>query len=197
VALLTLAGVLVVVGAREFIHTKLRYRFTTVDAGRVYSSAAIPPDQLPDVLKRHGIRTVIDLRDPKGRGRLCPEKAAEIAAEAAAIAVLPGVRHVSIPSPQVPTPATLAVFFATLDDPDAYPVLIHCYHGTGRAMMYAALYRIEYLGMSNDAARRLVRPIVELPGYRSGFARGRPKGDFLLAYRPRRATATLPTDPAP
>lgn len=195
--LLTLTGVLVAGGAREFIHTNLHDRFTTVDPARVYTSSAIPPARLPDVLKRHGIRTVIDLRDPNGQGRLCPETAAEIAAEAAVVATLPGVRHVGIPSPQVPTAATLAAFFATLDDPAAYPVLIHCHHGTGRAMIYAALYRIEYLGMPNDAARRLTRPIVELPGYRSAFARGRPKGDFLLAYQPRKATTTLPTDSAP
>jgi protein tyrosine/serine phosphatase len=31
-----------------------------------------------------------------------------------------------------------------MDNSDNYPVLIHCYHGTGRAEMYSALYRIEY-----------------------------------------------------
>jgi protein tyrosine/serine phosphatase len=31
-----------------------------------------------------------------------------------------------------------------MDNKDNYPVLIHCYHGTGRAEMYSALYRIEY-----------------------------------------------------
>jgi protein tyrosine/serine phosphatase len=27
-----------------------------------------------------------------------------------------------------------------MDNSDNYPVLIHCYHGTGRAEMYSALY---------------------------------------------------------
>jgi protein tyrosine/serine phosphatase len=28
-----------------------------------------------------------------------------------------------------------------MDNSDNYPVLIHCYHGTGRAEMYSALYQ--------------------------------------------------------
>jgi predicted protein tyrosine phosphatase len=38
-----------------------------------------------------------------------------------------------------------------MDNSDNYPVLIHCYHGTGRAEMYSALYRIEYEKFTNEA----------------------------------------------
>jgi hypothetical protein len=40
-----------------------------------------------------------------------------------------------------------------MDNKDNYPVLIHCYHGTGRAEMYSALYRIEYENFTNEDAR--------------------------------------------
>ena len=40
-----------------------------------------------------------------------------------------------------------------MDDSSNYPVLIHCYHGVGRAQMFSALYRIEYEGWTNQEAR--------------------------------------------
>jgi protein tyrosine/serine phosphatase len=45
-------------------------------------------------------------------------------------------------------------FYKIMDNSDNYPVLIHCYHGTGRAEMYSALYRIEYEKFTNEAARQ-------------------------------------------
>jgi protein tyrosine phosphatase (PTP) superfamily phosphohydrolase (DUF442 family) len=173
------------------------YRFETISAGKMYKSAAIPPGKLGGYITRHGIRTVIDLRDPGGvRDALHPERRAEIEAEAAAIAQLNGVRHVNIPSRQVPDAATLAQFFAVLDDQNSYPVLIHCHHGTGRAAIYSALYRVEYEHWSNEQARQATRPVVEFLGYRSAFADGTPKGDFLMNYQPRSTspvhTSTMP-----
>jgi protein tyrosine/serine phosphatase len=48
-----------------------------------------------------------------------------------------------------------------MDNSDNYPVLIHCYHGTGRAEMYSALYRIEYEKFTNEAARQGVRTLLK------------------------------------
>jgi protein tyrosine phosphatase (PTP) superfamily phosphohydrolase (DUF442 family) len=176
-----------------FVH--VNYRFETITAGKVYKSAAIPPEYLARYITAHNIHTVIDLRDPGGvKDALHPESQAEIDAEARAIAEMGGVRHINIPSRQLPSPTTLRQFFAVLDDEAAYPVLIHCHHGTGRAAIYSALYRIEYEHWSNEAARQGTRPVVELFGYRSAFADGKAKGDFLMNYRSRSAGAdsTLP-----
>lgn len=174
-----------------FVH--INYRFEPISEGRVFKSAAIPPDRLAGFLQDHGIRTVIDLRDPGVQDALNPAKQEEIDAEAAAVAKVEGVRHVNIPSRQVPTGETLSAFFKVLDDEASYPVLIHCHHGTGRAEIYSALYRIEYENWDNGAARAETRLIVEAPGFRSSFADGKPKGDFLMQYRPRRlgANSTL------
>jgi protein tyrosine/serine phosphatase len=65
-----------------------------------------------------------------------------------------------------------------MDNSDNYPVLIHCYHGTGRAEMYSALYRIEYEKFTNEASRQGVRTLLKF----SSFDDGTPKGEYL-AYK--------------
>jgi protein tyrosine phosphatase (PTP) superfamily phosphohydrolase (DUF442 family) len=166
-----------------FVH--FNYRFETISEGKVYKSAVIPPEKLERFVVDNGIKTVIDLRDPGVQDALNPAKLAEIDAEAEALARLGGVQHINIPSRQVPTAATLSRFFEVLDEQSNYPVLIHCYHGTGRAEIYSALYRIEYEGWTNESARQATRPLVEFAGYRSSFADGKPKGDFLMNYQSR------------
>jgi protein tyrosine phosphatase (PTP) superfamily phosphohydrolase (DUF442 family) len=164
----------------------INYRFETISDNKVYKSAAIPPEKLKGYIVGHGIKTVIDLRDPGVQDALNPANQEEIDAEAAAIARLNGVQHINIPSRQVPTATTLTRFFTVLDNKDNYPVLIHCHHGTGRAEIYSALYRIEYEGWSDEAARDRTRPVVQFAGYRSAFADGKAKGDFLMHYKSRK-----------
>ena len=69
-----------------------------------------------------------------------------------------------------------------MDNPANYPVLIHCYHGVGRAEMYSALYRIEYEGWDKDEARTNTRFLTKW----SSFDLGTPKGDFLHNYSTRK-----------
>jgi len=167
-----------------FVH--INYRFETISDRKVYKSAAIPPEKLEGFIVGHRIKTVIDLRDPGVQDALNPAKQEEIDAEAEAIAKIAGVQHINIPSPQVPTAVTLQHFFAVLDNPANYPVLIHCHHGTGRAEIYSAIYRIEYEGWSDEAARDKTRPVVQFAGFHSSFADGKPKGDFLMHYKSRK-----------
>jgi len=182
------------IGATVYVwYVHFNYRFETIDENKVYKSAAIPPHELASYLQKHHIKTVIDLRDGGSYTDLNPVNQHEIDAEAAAIAKIPGVEHINIPSPQVPTRETLTRFFTVLNDKSVYPVLIHCYHGTGRAEMYSALYRIEYLHMSTEEARLKTRFITEMPGYKSSFSLLKEKGIFLSHYTPRNfgETSTL------
>ncbi len=158
------------------------YRFATVVENKVYKSGAIPPEEIADYINEHKIKTVVDLRHPQLHDALNPANQDDIDREKEAIAKLQGVRHINIPSDQVPTQETLARFFEVMDDKMAYPVLIHCVHGTGRAMIYSALYRIEYEGYSNEDARAKTRFVL----YRSSFDKGKGKGDFLINYKPRK-----------
>ncbi len=174
--------VLVVVGIPYVWWVHFNYRFATVVENQVYKSGAIPPQKIAYYINKHNIKTVVDLRDPGRNDALNPGKQEEIDLEREAVEKLPGVKHINIPSGQVPTKETLEKFFEVMDDKTSYPVLIHCYHGTGRAMIYSALYRIEYKNFTNEDARAQTRFIL----YRSSFDEGREKGEFLINYKSRK-----------
>ncbi len=185
---------LVVLGLLYVWYNNYNFRFEEISPNKVYKSALITPDRLEDFLISNNINTVIDLLDPGVQDRLNPAQQKDINKEDAAIKAInkkygTNIRHVNIPSGQVPTKKTLKEFFEVLDDNSSYPVLIHCYHGMGRAVIYSALYRIEYENWSNEDARmkaRLLPLMVDSPLHHSSFAKGREKGDFLINYIPRK-----------
>ncbi len=72
-------------------------------------------------------------------------------------------------------------FYEIMDNPENYPVLIHCYHGAGRAPLFGAVYRIEYEDMSNEEARDKTRFLLK----GSSFDDDSPKGEFLKNYKKR------------
>jgi len=171
-------------------HVHFNFRFEEISKGKVYKSALISPDKLDYFLVDNKIKTVVDLLDAGIQDDLNPAKQAEIDAEDSAIKAINkkyslSIKHVNIPSGQVPSKENLKKFYEVLDDKSNYPVLIHCYHGTGRAQIYSAIYRLEYENWKNEDARAKTRFIVEGFGYRSSFADGKGKGDFLMHYKPR------------
>jgi len=191
--ILKIFGVLlVIIGAIYVYHVHFDYRFETISEGKVYKSALIDPDKLGYYLQKYKIKTVIDLLDAGVQDELNPARQEQIDAEQKAVDEFnkkhhANVVHVNIPSRQTPTKKTLKKFFEVLDDEKNYPVLIHCYHGTGRAQIYSALYRIEYEGWSNADARAKTRFIVQALGYKSSFADTKSKGRLLMNYKPRSA----------
>jgi len=183
-------AIVVAIAAYYVYHVHFNYRFEEISKNKVYKSGLIKPSKLENYLLENNIKTVIDLMDPGVQDALNPAQQRHIDAEDDAIKEINkknnlNIKHVNIPSGQVPTKETLTKFFEVLDDKDNYPVLIHCYHGTGRAQMYSALYRIEYEDWSSEDARQKTRFMVEGFGYRSSFSKGRGKGDFLIEYNPR------------
>ena len=177
-----LIGLLVVgaiFGGKYVYDMHINHNFETITEGKVYKSGVIPPDELEAYIKAHNIKSVVDLRFP-GTGDLenNPEIPEELTAEKEAIAKIPGVNYYNNGSDQVPKKHNLDYFFKIMDDTTNYPVLIHCYHGVGRAEMYSAIYRIEYEGMDRDEARTSTRFLTKW----SSFDLGKPKGDFLHSY---------------
>lgn len=163
----------------------INHNFEIISENRVYKSGVIPPDELPKYIKKYNINSVVDLRYPgTGDDVNNPEIPAELKAEKEAIAKIPGVVYYNNGSDQVPTQKNLDYFFKIMDDPANYPVLIHCYHGVGRAEIYSAIYRIEYENWENDKARLATRTLVKW----SAFDLGKPKGDFLHGYIKRKDT---------
>ena len=181
IALVVLLVVLVFVGKYVY-DMNINHNFETITEGKVYKSGVIPPDELESYVKKYHIKSVVDLRFP-GTADLVnnPEIPQELTAEKDAIAKIEGVNYFNNGSDQVPKPENLNRFFKIMDNPDNYPVLIHCYHGVGRAEMYSALYRIEYEKWSNEQARQGVRTLIKF----SSFDDGTPKGEYLKAYKSR------------
>ena len=180
---LIIGAIALVATAAYLYHVHINYRFMTITEGKVYKSGAMPPEKLTNVVQRHHIKTVIDLRQEE-------EKDA-IAAEHAAMAAI-GVTHVNIPSHQAPVQTTVDKYLAVIDDPSVFPVLIHCHHGVSRAVLFSAIYRMEYEGWENEKAHGATRFMT----YKSSFDRGTRKGDFVLNYKPRHRISATDTSPA-
>jgi protein tyrosine/serine phosphatase len=149
-------------------------RFAAVEPGRLYRSAQMPPDRLVDLCRSRGIRTVVDFRRTEARAR----------AESEALGRA-GIRHVHLPTGQVPAPETVARFLEVMDASAGEPVLIHCTHGVGRTGVFTAVYRMEYGGWS---ARRAWLEAAVLAGFGS-FHPGTGKARFVLGYEPRAGVA--------
>jgi len=186
-------GLLLAIGIGYYTwFVNFNYRFEPISEGKVYKSGLMPPHKLETYVVENKINTVIDLLHPDIQDELDPESQKEIDIEENAIKDINkkhnlSVKHVNIQTGQIPTKETLTKFYQVLDDPKNYPVLIHCYHGTGRAQIYSAIYRIEYENWSNQDARGQTRLIIQALGYKSAFADGKAKGEFLMNYKPRSA----------
>ena len=179
-------------GAYSLWQTHFNYQFREITKDKVYKSGFIKDyDTMESKLVNHKIKTVIDLMNPSVQDKLNPAFQDDIEVEDNFIKKINkennlSIKHISLPSLQIPTKETLTKFFKILDNKKSYPVLIHCYHGTGRAEIYSAIYRIEYENWKNADARAKTRLLVEGFGYRSSFADGKSKGDFLMKYKPRK-----------
>ncbi len=182
IGFLTLAVVLIFVGKYVY-DMNINHNFETITEGKVYKSGVIPPNEIESYVKKYHIKSIVDLRFP-GTADLVnnPEIPQELTAEKEAVSKIEGVNYFNNGSDQVPKPENLDSFFKIMDNPANYPVLIHCYHGVGRAEMYSALYRIEYEKWTNEQARKGVRTLIKF----SSFDDGTPKGEYLKAYKSRK-----------
>ncbi len=174
----------ILVSTGKYVYDRhINHNFMTITEGKVFKSGAIPPDEIQSYVKKYHIKSIIDLRFPgTGDDVNNPEIPAELTAEKEAIAKIPGVNYFNDGSDQVPNQKNLDIFFKIMDNPSNYPVLIHCYHGIGRAQMYSAIYRIEYEGFSNEEARNKAA----FPVMFSSFDDGKPKGEYLKSYKSRK-----------
>ena len=182
--ILTVVIILVLGAGGKYVYDRhINHNFKTITEGKVYKSGVIPPDEIEAYVKKYHIKSIVDLRFPgTGDDVNNPEVPEELKAEKLAVAKIPGVNYFNNGSDQVPNQKNLDYFYTIMDNPKNYPVLIHCYHGIGRAQLYAALYRMEYEGWSNEEARAQAA----FPLRFSSFDDGKPKGEFLKNYKTRK-----------
>lgn len=171
---------------KQYYDMNINHNFETITDGKVYKSGVIPPAEIADYVKKYHIKSIVDLRFPgTGDDVNNPEIPSELTAEKGAVAKIAGVNYFNNGSDQVPKQENLNSFFKIMDNKENYPVLIHCYHGIGRAEMYSAIYRIEYENFTNEQARKGVRTLIKW----SSFDDGTPKGEYLKAYKSRKELA--------
>lgn len=180
--------VLVPILAMGLIYAKWEFvdhRLVTIRDGKLWQSAAMPPDTLVDVMNARGIQTVFDLRDSE------PEL---VAAEKAAVEKA-GLAFVHVPmSATEPTQADMERFLAAMKSAKQ-PSLVHCQHGQGRSVLAVSVWRIEEEGWSNEdaflATSRLpeeLRFLDGVLGWIRRFDRDTPKGKVLLEWRRKSTT---------
>ncbi len=160
----------------------VRRRLVTVSPGLLYQSGAMRPLALLRVVRRLRVHTVVDLRDASD-----PKVHAE-----RAMLERHGIRHVNLPCGREPARERLQAFFslAARERAAGRAMLVHCKDGEGRAVAFAALYRIEFDGWTADAAYRgsarlppLLR-FLSLIVPRAGLmSRSNPKTRMILDYR--------------
>jgi protein tyrosine/serine phosphatase len=170
-------------GAKYMYDMNINHNFETITEGKVFKSGVIPPDEIESYVKKYHIKSIIDLRFPgTGDDFNNPENPDELTDEQNAVTKIKDLNYFNDGSDQVPNKENLIQFYKIMDNPANYPVLIHCYHGVGRAELYSAVYRIEYENWDNDEARTSTRFLTKW----SSFDLGKPKGDFLHNYVSRR-----------
>jgi protein tyrosine/serine phosphatase len=186
--IITFLVLLILAISGKYVYDRhINHNFMAITEGKVYKSGVIPPDEIESYVKKYHIKSIIDLRFPgTGDDVNNPEIPAELTAEKQAIEKIPGVNYFNDGSDQVPNQKNLDIFFKIMDNPNNYPVLIHCYHGIVRAQMYSAIYRIEYEGFSNEEARHKAA----FPFIFSSFDDGKPKGEYLKSYKSRKQLRT-------
>jgi protein-tyrosine phosphatase len=114
----------------------VRRRLVAIAPGRVYQSGAMSARKLVRYARRYAIATVIDFRGAH-------EEIVHI--EARALAAV-GIRHINIPIGTLPADEDIRRFVDVMTDELQHRrrVLMHCKDGQGRAVAFAAIYRIEF-----------------------------------------------------
>jgi hypothetical protein len=164
----------------------IRRRFVAITPRRVYQSGAMYPWWLIRYARRFRIETVIDFRGAH-------ESQTRIQARVLADTE---IGHINIPIGAMPTPGDVQRFLDVMTEELAAGrrVLMHCKDGQGRAIVMAAVYRMEFEGWTPMQAYRGTTRLP--PGFKfvslfyppAGLLSKRNcKTRFIQEYRPTRA----------
>jgi protein tyrosine/serine phosphatase len=188
-----IAGIVCLVGVLPIVHYRSVYahskRLRVVTPGRVYRSGQMTAEGFRDAVATYGIRAVINLQDDfldpdisKSYLNRDTVKESELCREL-------GVRFVTIAPDLVgrkrlkdERPEAIDQFLALMDDPDTFPVLLHCKAGLHRTGCFVAIYRMEYEGWTTRQAFREMKD--------NGFGEWACTADndyvmqYVLAYKP-------------
>ncbi len=161
-------GLALLVGFIYGVYTEYRVfwehkkRLREVTAGRLYRSGQMTAAGFREAIREYGIKCIVNLQNEDEGGRdltkswidsarlpeaeLCKEmgiRYIQLAPDLVPRSVAPGVR-----------PAVIEEMLSAYDDPNNFPMLIHCKAGLHRTGILAAIFRMEYEGWTPDQAYR-------------------------------------------
>lgn len=186
------AGLAAIIIAVPAVRYRMVYstekRFREVTPGKIYRSGQLSADAFRKQLREHHIKLVINLQDehpdpllPSGywdrphipESQVCAEEGARFtflswAGERGLIA-----RNAASSTNR---PRVIDDFVKLCDNPNNYPILIHCMAGLHRTGALVAVYRMEYEGWSAADAMRELRA----NGY--GDRKATQANDYIYEY---------------
>ena len=175
---LTLIAVLVGV---SFGYYRARYdhgkRLRVVTPGKLYRSGQLTARGFEEAIQRYHIRTVLNLQeevpDPEIDAGL---RESELSRRLGARFVFIFVDLLDKWQPPEQEPACLEQFYALMDDPHNFPMLIHCRAGLHRTGILTAIYRMEYEGWTRAEA------IAELKGHGFSDTQCTSRNEYIQQY---------------
>jgi protein tyrosine/serine phosphatase len=188
-----IAGIICMIGVLPIVHYRSVYahskRLRVVTPGRVYRSGQMTAEGFRDAVATYGIRTVINLQDDFLDPDISKSYVNRDTIKESDLCRLLGVRFITIAPDLVShrrlgieRPAAIDQFLDLMDDPDTYPVLLHCKAGLHRTGCCVAIYRMEYEGWTTRDAFREMKE--------NGFGEWACTADndyvmqYVLAYKP-------------
>jgi tyrosine-protein phosphatase SIW14 len=165
-------------------------RLRPIAEGKLYRSGCLSADGFRDAIARYKIKTIISLWDENPDPDLPANRFSRSVVRESELCKSLGVNYRFIFLELLPDvrkcqdrPPAVAEFLKIMDDPEMYPVLIHCKAGLHRTGVMAAVYRMEYEGWTVAQAMR------ELKSHGFGdFNANRSNPyirQYVLRYRPR------------
>jgi protein tyrosine/serine phosphatase len=133
----------------SYSHAK---RLRPIVAGHVYRSGSMTAAGLREAIQKYRIKTVINLQEeapdpelPSSYFRAQPyQRESELCSSLGAKLEFLFVELVPAERVGKERPATIDRFLKIMDNPNSYPVLLHCKAGLHRTGVLAAVYRMEY-----------------------------------------------------
>jgi tyrosine-protein phosphatase SIW14 len=187
------AGVAAIVVISPIVCFRATYnhskRLRVIVPGRVYRSGQLTAAGFADAVKRYGIRTILNLQDDFPDPNLRKHFWTSRTVKESTVCRKLGVRFLTIAPDLIPRawvpeqrPRAIDEFLEVMDNPENYPILIHCKAGLHRTGILAAVYRMEYQGWTREDAFR------ELRDHGFGWWKCKSSNDsvqqYVLTYQP-------------
>lgn len=131
----------VVAGTGGWIYYQQHHfkHFAVHEPGKVYRSAWLGPDALSQVIETYQIRAVVNLCNPdEMTPRQWEEERQAVKGAGAMLYAVPLPNSVNVDA------KSWQPHLAIMDNPDNYPMLVHCQHGVTRTSMFLTAYDITH-----------------------------------------------------